>query len=183
MLQQRDTRKGKKAEVCENVPGEGLEGEIEGQYVFVGNERMVERVCKNFDQLSFNTLQKREGNGETIVFVGNKEVVWGYLALKDLPRMEAKEAVAEIRSHGVIVGMLTGDRKLVAQHIAHETGVDAQYVAAELFPRDKLTMVEKLKKEYKCVSHVGDGVNGRHRDRHSAGLPGSVWGCDERRLT
>eukprot|EP01026_Neomeris_dumetosa_P024258 TRINITY_DN2024_c1_g2_i7.p1 TRINITY_DN2024_c1_g2~~TRINITY_DN2024_c1_g2_i7.p1 ORF type:complete len:471 (+),score=76.66 TRINITY_DN2024_c1_g2_i7:349-1761(+) len=55
--------------------------------------------------------------------------------------------------------MLTGDRKLVADHIASEMAIENKYVYAELFPQDKLDLVLSMRDSHKNVCHVGDGVN------------------------
>jgi Cd2+/Zn2+-exporting ATPase len=59
--------------------------------------------------------------------------------------------------------MLTGDRKEVADHVAHELGITEYH--AELLPSDKVEKVEQLKNPLYLegagggLAFVGDGIN------------------------
>ena len=53
--------------------------------------------------------------------------------------------------------MLTGDRGSIARDIASKLKMDDVY--AELFPEDKLKIVDEVKAKYGLVAMVGDGVN------------------------
>ncbi|MFW8664782.1 HAD-IC family P-type ATPase, partial [Candidatus Phytoplasma citri] len=53
--------------------------------------------------------------------------------------------------------VLTGDNYKTAQNVAVCLNID--YVFAECLPEDKLLKINELKKRYKGVAMVGDGVN------------------------
>lgn len=82
----------------------------------------------------------------------------GVLAVRDEPRPEARRAIAELRRLGVKrIVMLTGDNERVAAAVARELGVDELH--AGLMPDDKARIVGELRRLYKRVVMVGDGVN------------------------
>ncbi|MBT1160680.1 MULTISPECIES: heavy metal translocating P-type ATPase [Bifidobacterium] len=62
------------------------------------------------------------------------------IVLRDVPRANAREALARLHSLGVSrLIMLTGDKRASAEIIAREVGIDE--VHAELFPEDKVAAV------------------------------------------
>jgi Cd2+/Zn2+-exporting ATPase len=66
--------------------------------------------------------------------------------LKALKRMGIKKTV-----------MITGDREGTAREVAGQIGVDTYH--ADLLPDGKVTLIERLKREFDTVAMVGDGVN------------------------
>ena len=81
----------------------------------------------------------------------------GFIAVSDTLRVNAAEAVADLRELGVArIAMLTGDNRDVAEAIAAEVGL--QDVYPELLPEQKVEIVEKLR-ESGNVAMVGDGIN------------------------
>ena len=53
--------------------------------------------------------------------------------------------------------MLTGDGKTTAEAVGRQLGIDE--VVAEVFPEDKVAVVQRLKNEGRVVAMAGDGVN------------------------
>ena len=80
----------------------------------------------------------------------------GMFAVADRVKADAKEAIACLHAMGLKVVMLTGDNRLVAEHIAGECGIDE--VEAGLLPDGKQKSVEKYSAKYRTVM-VGDGIN------------------------
>ncbi|MDR2586836.1 MAG: HAD-IC family P-type ATPase, partial [Coriobacteriales bacterium] len=60
-------------------------------------------------------------------------------------------------AHGMHTVMLTGDNATTAQAIAREAGIEQ--VHSELLPHEKMERIEELKRQYKTVAMVGDGIN------------------------
>lgn len=81
------------------------------------------------------------------------------IVLRDVPRANAKTALAKLHALGVAkLAMLTGDKRASADIIAHEVGIDE--VHAELFPEDKVAAVKSAAEDGNAVTMmVGDGVN------------------------
>jgi len=148
------------AEPADNVQavvGRGLTGTVAGEPVWLGSRRYVEERIGSGSEL----LQQADllsSAGRTVVAVGQGAEVWGFIAVADAVRPEAKDVVAGLHRAGVQrVVMLTGDNRATAEAIAKQTGIDE--VRAELLPADKVAAVEDLVRRYGSVAMVGDGVN------------------------
>jgi P-type E1-E2 ATPase len=81
----------------------------------------------------------------------------GLALLYDAPRADSRQFVAELRSLGIEVKMLTGDSLPVAREVARELGLAD--VVAEVFPADKFAVVKDLQSSGHVVGMTGDGVN------------------------
>jgi len=79
------------------------------------------------------------------------------MALADTLKEHSREAVAELKSMGLEVVMLTGDNQQTAQAISRQLQLDR--VIAEVLPQDKTEQIKKLQSEGKKVAMVGDGIN------------------------
>ncbi|MFO0802684.1 MAG: heavy metal translocating P-type ATPase [Gemmataceae bacterium] len=145
------------AEEFRNLPGKGATGLVRGTRYWVGSHRYLEERSQETPEVH-ERLEAMSASGRAVVVVGNERHVCGFIALADTVRPEAKQAVAELRSIGIVhVVMLTGDNSGTAQAIARETGVDE--IHSELLPADKVAKVEELVAKYGTVAMLGDGVN------------------------
>lgn len=136
--------------------GRGVQGEVEGQLLYLGNHRLVEelKICSPALEAQLKVL---ETQGKTTTLLMTKERVLGVFGVADTVRQTSRDAVAALHKLGVHTAMLTGDNPLTAQAIASQVGIDT--VQAELLPTDKLTAIEALAKQYGAVGMVGDGIN------------------------
>ena len=83
----------------------------------------------------------------------------GIVGFIDPPRPEAMAALAECRSAGIAVKMITGDHAATALAIARQLGLPAEAVHARATPEDKLRLVRALQAGGAVVAMTGDGVN------------------------
>ncbi|NLB20650.1 MAG: HAD-IC family P-type ATPase, partial [Clostridium sp.] len=81
----------------------------------------------------------------------------GLIAMKDVVREDAKNAIKALHKIGIKTVMLTGDHRRTAAAIAKESGIDR--FAAECLPEFKADEIKKLEKEFGKVAMVGDGIN------------------------
>lgn len=145
------------AEDTRTVPGRGLEGRSGGREVWLGSDRFAEE--KGFGSAIPADLRDRiEGDGSTLVAVGDETGVTGILELRDRIRSDAKGIVSRLHAQGVrTIVMLTGDNERTARAVAAEVGIDE--VRAELLPEDKVSVIEDLVESHDMVAMIGDGVN------------------------
>ena len=80
----------------------------------------------------------------------------GRLTMADEPRHDADAAISMLRSLGVRVHMLSGDRSTAAREIAERVGIDADAVHAEQTPEGKIDFLKRI--EGSSIM-VGDGIN------------------------
>jgi len=130
------------------IPGEGIEGFIDGQYLSIGNKRLVQRKGWIF---------KSSSSGTRLYYGINNKCV-AIIDLGDCIRPSAKSGMTKLRDMGISTVMLTGDNANEARAIGTELGIDE--VHAELLPENKIEIVEKVKNnQKKFVAMVGDGIN------------------------
>jgi Cd2+/Zn2+-exporting ATPase len=145
------------AEAVQAITGRGVLGRVAGREMWLGSRRYIEERGINSAEVVQRTDALSNG-GRTIVAVGDRQDVWGLVAVADAVRPEAKDIVTALHRAGIEhVVMLTGDNRATAEAIAKQTGIDE--VRAELLPGDKVAAVEELVRRYGSVAMVGDGVN------------------------
>lgn len=136
------------------VEGKGVQGQIDGQLVSLGNAKLVEG--KDFSEdLQSKMVQLQEEAKTVVILAVNQEVV-GLLAIQDVPKASSKQAIFELKKRGLQTVMLTGDNKRVARAIADQVGIDQ--VIADVLPQEKAEKVQELQSQQK-VAFVGDGIN------------------------
>jgi len=138
----------------ESITGKGIEGKVDGKRVNVVSPGYVNENNLAFDRKLFNDMSEE---GKTVVFVLLEDQLIGMIALADIVRETAKEAIATLKENGVHSVMLTGDNEKVAQWVARQLGIDEVY--AEVLPDDKADQVKKIQEKGWKVAMTGDGVN------------------------
>jgi Zn2+/Cd2+-exporting ATPase len=124
---------------------------------FVGNQRLFldQGICVSDEAESL--LTEIEQLGQIPVLVGTNKGLLGAIALSDGIRLEATEALRQLKRLGLKrLVMLTGDRTAVAKQIAQQVGI-TDY-RAELLPENKLEEIQLLRRAG-VVGMVGDGIN------------------------
>ena len=142
--------------VLNNVPGQGIEAQLDGETVLLGNRMLMERNGIALDGLS-DRADSIAQQGMTTMFLAANGEARGLIAVADAAKPEAREGVARLRSLGLDVVMLTGDNASTAYTIARQLGIDR--VEAEVLPQDKAAIVRNLQAEGRVVAMVGDGIN------------------------
>ena len=127
-----------------NLPGKGVQADVEGNRVCVGNIRLMAEVGID---------PKPNGVG-TVVYVSKSGELLGNLTLTDTVRAESTNTIKAIKTRGLRTEMLTGDNEATAARIAEEVGVDAY--RSGLLPEEKVAAVKSMGGG---VVMVGDGVN------------------------
>lgn len=163
---------GREYPVVKNInedAGKGVSGEVNGHAVRVGRlsfaaagEDGFLAVDRTAPSRSEDDLRTRFGllqPDEMASYVSVDGQLIARIVLRDVPRANAKAALAKLHELGVTkLAMLTGDKRASANIIASEVGIDE--VHAELFPEDKVAAVKAATGAGKTVTMmVGDGVN------------------------
>jgi Cd2+/Zn2+-exporting ATPase len=141
-----------------SLTGAGASASLDGQALYIGSPDLFHSRLGVSLEDAWDDINHLQEEGKTVVVVGDKQVAWGLIAIRDNIRPNARKAVEALHEAGVAkVVMLTGDNERTARAIAGELGIDEIY--AELKPEDKVAKVRELSARYGHVAMVGDGVN------------------------
>ncbi|HLC02956.1 MAG TPA: heavy metal translocating P-type ATPase [Anaerolineales bacterium] len=139
-----------------SIPGHGVEAQVEGRAVLLGNRKLMRERGVDFAGLMADA-ERLEGEGKTVMFVAAQGQPAGLIAVADTLKEHSAEAIQRLHKLGLEVAMITGDNRRTAEAIARQVGIDR--VLAEVLPQDKAEEVRKLQASGKKTAMVGDGVN------------------------
>jgi Ca2+-transporting ATPase len=136
--------------------------------------RVLATARKDFDPGSFDP------NADLLPLIDGLTVL-ALVGIVDPPRPQAKSAIAEAKSAGIKVRMITGDHAVTAAAIARQLGIEGRAITgaewagmsddeaftaideigviARVTPEDKVRLVDTLKRKGDVVAMTGDGVN------------------------
>jgi len=137
-----------------SIPGKGAEGKVDGREVKVVSPGFLREQKIDFYDKRVEPLQAQ---GKTVVFVLVDGKLKGALALADIVRPEAKQAIEALKALNIRCLMLTGDNKATAKWVSDQIGLDEYF--AEVLPQDKAAKVKEVQSRGVLVAMTGDGVN------------------------
>ena len=137
-----------------SIPGKGAEGRVDGKDIKVVSPGYLREQNIAHDDQRVEPLQAQ---GKTVVFVIVDGQLKGAIALADIIRPEAKQAIAALKALDICCMMLTGDNKATAQWVSDQIGLDEYF--AEVLPQDKAAKVKEVQSRGVMVAMTGDGVN------------------------
>ena len=138
------------------LPGQGIQAEINGSRVLLGNQEFMEIHGLHMDGLDAKA-EELSAQGKTVMFVAAEGHLRGMIGVADTLKPEAAATVSQLKQLGLEVIMLTGDSHRTAQAVAKKLAVDR--VMAEVLPQGKTSLIKALQEEGKVVAMVGDGIN------------------------
>lgn len=138
------------------LPGRGIEVEILGKHLFLGNKKLMDENDISLDQLAVKS-DDLANEGKTPMYISIDYQLAGIIAVADTIKENSFKAIEKLHKMGIEVAMITGDNKRTADAIAKQVNIDR--VLSEVLPEDKANEVEKLQNEGKKVAMVGDGIN------------------------
>jgi Cu2+-exporting ATPase len=130
---------------------------VDGQEVAVGGPALLRETGAQVPAGLAERTRPWSARGAAVLYVVADGEVLGALALGDEVRPESKPAIDALHARGILVVMITGDARPVAEAVGRELGVDE--VFAEVLPEDKDSKVAELQARGLRVAMVGDGVN------------------------
>jgi P-type Cu+ transporter len=136
--------------------GLGVQAEVDGHAVAVGNLRMMQTGGYELDGVQ-KEVERFQTEAKTVMLIAIDHCVQGVVAVADTVKDGSKEAIEQLHGMGLKVAMITGDNQITANAIGQQVGVDR--VLAEVLPEGKTGEVMKLQKEGWVVAMVGDGIN------------------------
>jgi P-type Cu+ transporter len=136
--------------------GKGVVGTVDGQRVVSGSAKFLAEG--GIDAAPLNpAAEAQRAQAATVIFVGVDGKLAGFVAIADPIKATTPQALEALKAAGIRIVMLTGDGKTTAEAVGKQLGIDE--VIAEVFPEDKVAVVQRLMKEGRVVAMGGDGVN------------------------
>jgi len=136
--------------------GKGVVGTVDGRRVVSGSGKFL--LESGIDVASLNqAAEEQRAKAATVIFVGVDGELAGFVAIADPIKATTPQALQALKAAGIRIVMLTGDGKTTAEAVGKQLGIDE--VVAEVFPQDKVAVVQRLMREGRVVAMGGDGVN------------------------
>ncbi len=143
-------------ESFESITGKGVIGKIDGREVALGNNKLLDDLSIDPEQLSSRAeMMRKEGKTVMLVAVDKKAV--GLVGVADPIKETTPDAIKHLHGEGIRVVMLTGDSRTTAEAVTKKLGI--KDVIAEVLPDQKAEVVKGLQKEGRFVAMAGDGIN------------------------
>lgn len=137
--------------------GKGISAVVGTIQLHCGNEKYLNDNGVIIDAAAANSLSQLREQGKASVIVADNKSCIGIISLSDILRPEASEMVNKLHSMNTKTVLLTGDNQKTANYFASQAGISE--IRAELLPEEKVSNIEKLKKDGRIVCMIGDGVN------------------------
>lgn len=139
-----------------SVSGRGVEGQVNGQAVAVGNRAWM--TDRDIDTTALQSqADSFAAQASTPVYIAINQQLAGLIAISDPIRGDSISAIQRLQKEGIRVVMLTGDNHHTAAAVAAQTGVDD--CIAEVMPEQKAEQVKQLQAQGTVVGMCGDGIN------------------------
>lgn len=136
-----------------NEIGQGLIGIYNGTVYQIGKPTSVTKVDKGLNDLT----EKFEQEGKTVVYFVIEDEVVALIAIQDIPKENAKNAIQYFKNENIRTVMISGDAKRTVEAIGKQLNIDE--IRGNVLPEEKANIISKLKKEFPIVAMIGDGVN------------------------
>jgi len=145
-----------KIDKFEAIAGLGVRVEVQNKTVLLGNIKLMQKNGVALSELE-SAANELASDGKTPMFAAVDGKAAGIIAVADVLKESAVDAVNRLKSMGIEVAMITGDNSRTATSVAKRAGITR--VLSEVLPEDKADEVKKLQAEGKKVAMVGDGIN------------------------
>ena len=137
--------------------GLGVEGQVNGYYLHVGNERFMRQSDINVGCAQADRAALDE-QGYSCIYVAVDGALAGLVPYTDRIRPESRDVIRRLHESGIKnTVMLTGDNAVVAKAVGRRLGLSRQF--ADMLPADKAEVIQQFQRDGNVVAMVGDGIN------------------------
>jgi P-type Cu+ transporter len=140
----------------QSLTGKGVEGEVEGRRVAIGNAQLLADLDLNPEALA-QRAKDLQAAGQTVMLVAIDHKPAGLLGVEDPIKGTTPQAIAALHEEGIKIVMVSGDNRRTAEAVARKLGIDQ--VKAEVLPEQKVEAIKQLQAEGRMVAMAGDGIN------------------------
>lgn len=139
------------------VTGKGVQGQVDGQSVALGNRSMMDHVSATLTPSQQEHALAFQQEGKTVSYLAIGQRVVGFVVISDKIKATSAQAISALHQKGIKVVMLTGDNQDTAAAVAKT--LDLDHFQANMLPEEKLKEVEGLQRQGEVVAMAGDGIN------------------------
>jgi Cu+-exporting ATPase len=133
--------------------GLGVSGRVDDRPVIVGSRRLLVELGIPAPADAVDPV------GRTSVLVAIDGRLAGTLFISDPIRPDASRAVADLRTAGIDVWLVSGDDPTAAAVVGEALGIAADHVRGGMLPADKVRIVREIQAGGRIAAMVGDGIN------------------------
>ncbi len=141
----------------ESLSGMGVKAKIENKNIALGNIKLMKYLKINMDNNLLNKANDYERKGKTLSFAAYDNILLGFFVISDKIKENSFQAIADLKSKGIKIIMMTGDNIQTAQIVSEKVGIDEYY--AHCLPQDKIDKIRQLQNKGYFVGMIGDGIN------------------------
>jgi P-type E1-E2 ATPase len=137
--------------------GLGVESQVNGYYMHVGNERFMRQNGISVD-VAAQDRSALDERGHSCVHIAVDGKLAGLAPYADEIRLESRSVIQRLSALGIKNNiMLTGDNEVVARAVGKRLGLTRH--VADMLPADKASVIQDLRRAGNVVAMVGDGIN------------------------
>jgi heavy metal translocating P-type ATPase len=137
--------------------GLGVEGQVNGYYLHVGNERFM-RQSNIATAKAHSDRAALDERGYSSLYIAVDGELAGLVPYSDEIRSESRPVIQRLHQMGIKSSiMLTGDNGVVARAVCRNIGLTEHF--ADMLPADKASAIQELQRSGRRVAMVGDGIN------------------------
>jgi Cu+-exporting ATPase len=140
----------------QSITGKGVQAKVENKMAAIGNSTLMTDLAVDTASIT-EKARGLQQQGQTVLFLGIDNTPAALFGVADPIKMTTPEAIAQLKSQGLHLVMLTGDNAMTAQAVAAALGIEEVY--AGVLPEQKSEVIRKLKSTGRSVAMAGDGVN------------------------
>ena len=130
------------------IAGSGVQGQIEGAMYRIGRPGFASGKTRD-------VIAAPSAEGLWVLLTRDFEPL-AWFQLKDIPRVDAADTIAELHRRNIHTAVFTGDSSMTTQQIKDTFGVHD--VITSMTPEDKVTHLQALQQQHP-VMMLGDGIN------------------------
>ncbi|TFG06086.1 MAG: cation-translocating P-type ATPase [Promethearchaeota archaeon] len=138
----------------EIIKGKGIKGKINGDLFYVGSQNFIQELNH---ELPSDDLHDMEVSGTIPILLATEEHLIGIISIRDVLRVSAPILMNGLKKRGYKTVLISGDNQAACDSIG--ACLDIDQARGEQLPDQKLEEIKNLKKKYKGVAMVGDGIN------------------------
>jgi len=139
------------------VPGKGIECEVNGQRVLIGNKKFMNEHQIEIDIQQERNIKQIYDGGNSVLFVALETQLIGIIAVADSIKAEAYTTSVKLKELGIEPWIISGDHPRVVRAVGRRLGIER--VIGGVLPQEKALKIREFQNEGAVVAMVGDGIN------------------------